>query len=286
MNTKSIKILFEEFANKIILKKIINHAFLFEVDDTYNLGDVLSFVKVVIKNSDLTIEELNNIYSTIDNNSFADLKIIRPNNNIIKKEQIIQMISEFKSTSIINNKRFYIIEYAEDLNLSAANTILKFLEEPNKEIIALLVTKKISNVLSTIVSRCQVVKFNRYNNDNFLKEEIDRAFQIILLYEKHNDNSVAYLSDLYNNKPDDVKRLFNAMIYIYQEMLKLFVNQPINIGSEYVSQLQSIVDNNDLKTIAEKINIIEEMINLTNYNVNYRMILDKLFLRSGGTNDL
>lgn len=68
-----------------------------------------------------------------------------------------------KEKSINSGKQFYIIEYAENLNSSSANALLKFLEEPDDEIIAILVTKNINKVISTIVSRCQIVNLNHYN---------------------------------------------------------------------------------------------------------------------------
>ena len=53
----------------------------------------------------------------------------------------------------------FIIYNAEKLNTSSANTILKFLEEPEENIIAVLTTDNRYQVLDTILSRCQNLVF-------------------------------------------------------------------------------------------------------------------------------
>ena len=82
--------------------------------------------------------------------------IIMSFDKLIKKEQILNIKSEMNENTINSGKLFYIIEYAENLNSSSANALLKFLEEPDDELIAILVTKNINKVISTIVSRCQI----------------------------------------------------------------------------------------------------------------------------------
>ena len=69
---------------------------------------------------------------------------------IIQKEQVTNLKNEFKIKSAFNNKRIYIIKNAENLNKSSANTMLKFLEEPEDNIIALLITNNKTKVLETI----------------------------------------------------------------------------------------------------------------------------------------
>ena len=58
------------------------------------------------------------------------MEIIKTEAQSIKKEEILQLKEKFKTKSVYNSKRIYIIEEAEKLNSSSANTLLKFLEEP------------------------------------------------------------------------------------------------------------------------------------------------------------
>jgi len=57
-------------------------------------------------------------------------------------------------------RRVFVIERAETLNDAAANRMLKTLEEPAAYVHLLLLTDRLGEVLPTIVSRCQLVRFD------------------------------------------------------------------------------------------------------------------------------
>lgn len=54
-------------------------------------------------------------------------------------------------------KKIYVIESVEDLSLEAANSLLKILEDPPRYLIFIVLAKS-TNILPTILSRCQIVK--------------------------------------------------------------------------------------------------------------------------------
>ena len=70
--------------------------------------------------------------------------------NIIKKLSLKPYESNFK---------VLIIWMAEKMNPSAANKLLKILEEPPKNTVLLLIAENEELLLKTIVSRCQVIRF-------------------------------------------------------------------------------------------------------------------------------
>lgn len=79
----------------------------------------------------------------------------------IGKDEIAQLQSFF-TTSALERKgwKIYIINGLERMSEEAGNALLKFLEEPKSEkICALLIAESSNNVLSTIVSRCQTIRF-------------------------------------------------------------------------------------------------------------------------------
>jgi len=70
----------------------------------------------------------------------------------------IRGLTEFISlTSHQNGRRVVVIAPAEQLNLNAANGLLKMLEEPPGETSFLLVTSQLSRILPTVRSRCRLV---------------------------------------------------------------------------------------------------------------------------------
>jgi len=62
-------------------------------------------------------------------------------------------------------KRFFVIDEADKMNLSAANALLKTLEEPPPTTHIILLTSRYNSLLATIVSRCQVMRFQPIASD-------------------------------------------------------------------------------------------------------------------------
>ena len=102
---------------------------------------------------------LNNYFfnENIDLTNSLDVLIVNPQKDKITKEQIIDIQMELANKSQINDNRVYIITEANKMNDYAANSLLKFLEEPQENVYAFLITNNIDNVLPTIKSRCQII---------------------------------------------------------------------------------------------------------------------------------
>ncbi|MDO5328759.1 MAG: hypothetical protein Q4E88_01485 [Coriobacteriia bacterium] len=76
-------------------------------------------------------------------------------------EQIKEIVRSSNLTPIQGDKKVYIIKNAESLGTSGANAFLKTLEEPPDFDVFILLANNLDNVLPTIVSRCQVIKFKQ-----------------------------------------------------------------------------------------------------------------------------
>ena len=60
-----------------------------------------------------------------------------------------------------NKKKVFILSQPEKLHQSAANKLLKLLEEPPGHVLFILVSSRPESILPTIRSRCQILKFSR-----------------------------------------------------------------------------------------------------------------------------
>ncbi|WP_445323035.1 DNA polymerase III subunit delta' [Psychrobacillus sp. FSL K6-2836] len=80
---------------------------------------------------------------------------LEPDGQFIKKGQVDELVHALSKTTIEKQRKIYVIHHADQLNASAANTLLKFLEEPQSEITAILLTDRMHALLPTIRSRCQ-----------------------------------------------------------------------------------------------------------------------------------
>ncbi len=265
--------------NTITTKKKVGHAFLFNVDDSYDTSLAINFIKEILKNDIIDVDTDDSQYEKfsyqLDNNIFPDLMIIKSFDKVIKKEQILNIKAEMKEKSINSGKQFYIIEYAENLNSSSANALLKFLEEPDDEIIAILITKNINKVISTIVSRCQIVNLNHYNRKKD-EQYFELALKYLLIYEDKKEKAVSYLSELYEISSDDLKSMINSWIYIYKNVLKLLLNKDSEESNN--ESILAISKRNSIESVIDKLDKLEKMSNLILYNVNVRIILDELFI--------
>jgi DNA polymerase-3 subunit delta' len=83
----------------------------------------------------------------------------------IRIDDIRDLCETLNQTSLYGGYRVAIIEQAEYLTLSAANSLLKTLEEPGQNVLILLVTSRSNRLPVTIRSRCQILRFSTPDED-------------------------------------------------------------------------------------------------------------------------
>ena len=88
-----------------------------------------------------------------------DLKLITPEDKIIKIEQIRNAIDFVSKKSHQNKYKVILIKPAHAMNIAASNALLKTLEEPTADTMIILITDQSSLLLPTIRSRCQRIDF-------------------------------------------------------------------------------------------------------------------------------
>ena len=88
-----------------------------------------------------------------------DMITIRPEGVFIKIDQVRALSRQLRFAPLEGNWRVVIINDAQAMNLEASNAILKVLEEPPKGTFIILTASQTTDLLPTIVSRCQQVAF-------------------------------------------------------------------------------------------------------------------------------
>lgn len=89
-----------------------------------------------------------------------DVKIVRPEKNVIKVDAVRELIDYLAMRPYEGGKHIAIIEQADKMNANAQNALLKTLESPTGDVMFFLLTDAPGGLLSTILSRCQTVRFN------------------------------------------------------------------------------------------------------------------------------
>ncbi|MDR0645815.1 MAG: hypothetical protein LBG46_02210, partial [Elusimicrobiota bacterium] len=97
--------------------------------------------------------------------------LLKPPDNDVEKQQNIRVETIRYLTNASQQKpvfakwKIYIVDNAQTLTASAANAMLKFIEEPPPNTIWILISSKKESMLGTIKSRCQTVNFMPLSKD-------------------------------------------------------------------------------------------------------------------------
>jgi DNA polymerase III subunit delta' len=108
---------------------------------------------------------------------FLDLKILKPDGQFIKIDQVREITNEIYLRPFEGHYRVYIIDEAEKLREQAANALLKTLEEPPHNTVLILVTANSNTLLPTIRSRAMQIRFSPINTpelEQYLRQHSPR----------------------------------------------------------------------------------------------------------------
>ncbi len=207
------------------------------------------------------INSENKSYKLIQNKSNPNFYLIDvpEEKKNVDINQIRELIINLNKSSFNKKKRFVLIDNIELLNISSINALLKILEEPNENIIFILINNN-KRVLPTLKSRClnfkvfltkdQSIKIaNKLLKDdinNFINKELfdnyvtpGKLFKIIKLSEEYNLDLVKY--DLYTTLKTIIRdkiykkdKSINETIYSF---IELYFR--INISIKDISLLKS-----------------------------------------------
>lgn len=301
-----------------IKKNKLSHAYLIETNGYPKKMDfALAFTKYLLcpshQSGNVNCNDCT-ICHRIDTNNFTELKIIEPDGLWIKKEQLEQLQQEFSKKSIESDKKIYIINGAEKLNLAAANSMLKFLEEPEPNIIAILLTDNIYQLLDTIISRCQIISLKRNDlidfeidetkkkdivfkiaskeitteeelknilSDEQYRQQIECAVNFVNQFESKKTGVLLDINRLWHNIFKDKKQIefgIDVMILYYKDILNIKLSRKIEIFDELNDKTQEFFSKNTIKSICKKIQILLEAKKNIKYNANNSLLIDKMII--------
>ena len=263
------------YINKIVKNKKISHTYLIEIDDyEKDFSYIMDFIKMIL--CELSYEEIhdskNSIITLIDHNNYPDIKIIEPDGSVIKKNQLLDLQKEYSNKSLLDNKRIYVIKEAEKLNVASSNTMLKFLEEPEDNIVAILVTKNRYHLLETILSRCQILTLKE---NHFVFSNDDVFIDLLRFILNPRDFFLKY-NYFINNVIVD-KAIVKEKLHLIENVFICYLNKKYGLEMNLDSEVVEILSEVDEKKILNYLYIIEEEVFKLNYNINYKLWIDSLF---------
>jgi DNA polymerase-3 subunit delta' len=97
----------------------------------------------------------------VEHGSHPDLTWVRPSGaHVMRVEDVNEpVVAAATRTPFEASRRVFVLERVDTLNDQAANRMLKTLEEPPAFVHLILLTDALGRVMETVVSRCQLVRF-------------------------------------------------------------------------------------------------------------------------------
>jgi DNA polymerase-3 subunit delta' len=117
----------------------------------------------------------------VEHGNHPDLHKVQPEGASIKIEQIRDLQKEFAYRATASETKIYILQHAEKMTVPAANSLLKFLEEPSSKVVAILITENGNALLPTIQSRAQWISFNPMPRDEMIKSLLAEGYPAVLV---------------------------------------------------------------------------------------------------------
>ena len=253
----------------------------------------------------------------IENESYTDLIIVDGSEHSIKKGQIEDIQERFSISALeANGCKIYIINKIENATTEAVNSLLKFLEEPNNDIYAIITTANINNVLSTIISRCMNIRLKKTSKHQLIIEATKKnipledalilsSFQgsvdsIIETYENSTylsikDVLIEFLEQMSENEDllyfsqleiSEVIKDKNDFL-MFLELLELsfldimnYKNKKELIYKDHEELIEELT--NKLTDVNEKLNTIMLFKGCAMLNANVKLLLDSLIIKIEG----
>lgn len=223
-----------------------------------------------------------------DSQNHPDFFIIEPDGNAIKIEQIRQLQKRVQEKPIISEKKVYLINDAEKMTKEAQNCLLKTLEEPPEFSTIILIGNNENTFLSTIKSRCMILRFKTIENaqirkylegnlgqtnisDNLIDMFQGSIGKAIQLKDKQEEYSkIEHM--IQNLDKKDIIDVINSSEVLYQS------KEEISEILEYINVILIKMAKQDVR-FAQCISIVEKTKKKLQQNANYDMCIDDLLFK-------
>lgn len=288
-----------EFIEKNHENDSFSHAYIVETNNYDNLGKFIAyFTGRILKNND---------YDSILTDSNPDVYFVRPDNGMIRKNQLDELQKKFLTKSVVGGRKVYIMYDADKMNDVSSNSILKFIEEPEENIFAILVVENRFKLLKTILSRCQIIKLKpsdfinnddqvlnilsslnnstrNFNSDSYkyIEDICNRALDFIKCYEETGNNALLKTSSFFGKLVKvDIELFLDIVILYYYDVVTFMCSDKVKVFTD-IDMIKTVASKNDIDSISNKIKICVLMKDKLRYNVNSNLLLDKMIMLFDG----
>ncbi len=255
--------------------------------------------------------------SKMNHYTHPDYYYIEPEGSI-KDGQIEKIQKAMSKKPYESRNMVFVIDEAETMTKRAQNRLLKTLEEPNKNIIIILITENLNRILPTVVSRCMTLKFtplkdektsfyliNKYSADHtdaeilaaFSQGRIGMADEMYLLgdFRKRREESIEIaqkminpdgeifdLIHILNDKKKEIFFFLDMIEYWYRDLSVLSsvgYNEKILMNADYSDTLLKEANRIGYEKAIRIVELLEEAKKEININLNFNMVIKNMLFK-------
>lgn len=304
---------------KMYLNDRVSHAYVLDGPRGSGKKELALFFAQLLKCEDVVEGEPCGVCSScrrIEEGNHPNVSYVVPDGQYIKKEQIEQLMYQMTRKGYEAGRKIYMIEEAHRLHPSAANALLKFLEEPEGSVTALLLTDSYHSMLATIQSRCQRVMLARPDRRSYMERlmttyelteslastvsqltfdeeeavELSQdasfllkrqlAWQFVTKFEQAAEEAVLFLQQEWANEvksKEDLATVLSLILYIYRDMVTVKVgNDTILTYPDEKQSLEKYAFRLTYEQLSVRLDAILEARRKVESNMNRTLLMEQL----------
>lgn len=231
----------------------------------------------------IALEYAKNILDVDNLETCVDFKIItklKDKKNITVEQVRENILRDIYTAPVSNDKKVYIIDGFETLNLSGQNALLKTLEEPPEYVVLIIISNNISNIIPTIISRVNILKFFKLDINDMKQYVLDNSLNISENILSYIDGSIGKLNDFLDlNIMDNLKYIDELYNYIgtkqYINCVSVLENIDFRLEYNFNYFIYLMYINN--KNLC--VNICQKSFNNLKNNGNYDIVIDNMIIK-------
>ncbi len=201
----------------------------------------------------------------------------------ITKDECGAIVKKASLKTFEGRYKIFIIWLPEYLK-KEGNRLLKLIEEPPENTLFILVAENSEEILNTILSRCQIVKFKPLSDDNILRALQEKGVDegkarniahlangnlnqaLTLVDESENDNALMFLAWLricYLGKPQDIVAWSDKFAKLGRENQKYFFDYGLYFMREYM--VLKMTGNNEVRLSEKELTTAKNLTKVIEY---------------------
>lgn len=243
---------------------------------------------------------------------------ISSNKKSIGVDEIRNLIIDINKKPYEENKKIIIVYNCEKMTIQAQNAFLKTIEEPPSETYIIMLCQDISSLLDTIISRCQIYKFNRLNENDMHKyinkkyyDLDDHKYKVVSAFSEgipgkadllvtstefneFRDSIIEILAKLYNSDFDLISsgKTLNKYENYYGEIFTCFISyirdimiykeigkNNLIINIDKLSYIKQLASSMSFAKLMRSIDIINDSNEKLRRNVNTEINFDVMLMK-------